>query len=101
MEYDRARDPDKYAHVWGGGYVSNSEARVFRNWKIEEFDAPPDAIHRLGADWGFAVDPTVLVRCHIVGRKLYIDLRGLSDRLRNTRHAGPVHEHTRRPRSGL
>ena len=73
MEYDRARDPDKYAHVWGGGYVSNSEARVFRNWKIEEFDAPPDAIHRLGADWGFAVDPTVLVRCHIVGRKLYID----------------------------
>ena len=73
MEYDRARDPDKYAHVWGGGYVSNSEARVFRNWKIEEFDAPPDAIHRLGADWGFAVDPTVLVRCHIIGRKLYID----------------------------
>jgi phage terminase large subunit len=73
MEYDRARDPDKYAHVWGGGYVSNSEARVFRNWKIEEFEAPPDAIHRLGADWGFAVDPTVLVRCHIIGRKLYID----------------------------
>lgn len=73
MEYDRARDPDKYAHVWGGGYVANSEARVFRNWRIEEFDAPPDAIHRLGADWGFAVDPTVLVRCHIIGRTLYID----------------------------
>jgi phage terminase large subunit len=73
MEYDKRRDPDKYAHIWLGNYVQNSEARVFRNWAIEEFDSPPDAIHRLGADWGFAIDPTVLVRCHIIGRKLYID----------------------------
>lgn len=73
MEYDRGRDPDKYAHVWKGGYIQNSTARVFRNWRVEEFDAPADAIHRLGADWGFANDPTVLVRCHIIGRTLYID----------------------------
>lgn len=73
MEYDRSRDPDKYAHVWKGGYIQNSTARVFRNWRVEEFDAPADAIHRLGADWGFAQDPTVLVRCHIIGRTLYID----------------------------
>jgi len=73
MEYDKARDPDKYAHVWRGQYVRNSSSRVFKNWKIEEFEAPKDAIHRLGADWGFAIDPTVLVRCHIVGRTLYID----------------------------
>ena len=73
MEYDKRRDPDKYQHVWQGSYLTNSQSRVFKNWKIEEFDAAPDAIHRLGADWGFAVDPTVLVRCHIVGRTLYID----------------------------
>lgn len=73
MEYDRGRDPDKYAHVWRGGYANNGEARVFRNWRIDEFDAPADAIHRLGADWGFAADPTVLVRCHIIGRTLYVD----------------------------
>ena len=73
MEYDRKRDADKYAHVWMGGYATNSEKRVFRNWRVEEFEAPADAVHRLGADWGFAVDPTVLVRCHIVGRNLYID----------------------------
>jgi phage terminase large subunit len=73
MEYDRLRDPDKYQHVWMGGYNTNSEAKVFRNWKIEEFEAPPDAILRFGADWGFAVDPTVLVRSFITGRKLYID----------------------------
>lgn len=73
MEYDRGRDPDKYAHVWRGGYVQNSSSRVFKNWRVEDFDAPNDAIHRLGADWGFASDPTVLVRCHIIGRTLYID----------------------------
>jgi phage terminase large subunit len=33
MEYDRGRDPDKYTHIWLGGYVANSEARVFRNWR--------------------------------------------------------------------
>lgn len=73
MEYDKRRDPDKYQHVWMGEYLRNSQSRVFRNWKIEDFEAPPDAIHRLGADWGFSVDPTVLVRCHIIGRTLYID----------------------------
>ena len=73
MEYDRKRDPDKYAHVWAGGYLAHSNARVFRNWRVEEFEAPADAMFRLGADWGFASDPTVLVRCYLVGRTLYVD----------------------------
>lgn len=73
MEYDRSRDIDKYQHVWMGGYVSNSEARVFKNWRVEEFEAPKDAIFRLGGDWGFANDPTVAVRVHIIGRNLYVD----------------------------
>lgn len=73
MEYDRGRDLDKYEHVWLGGYVKNTEARVFKNWRVEDFETPNDAIHRLGADWGFSVDPTCAVRCHIVGRKLYVD----------------------------
>ena len=71
--YDLSRDPEKYNHVWMGGYLRNSESRVFRNWTVEEFEAPADALFRLGADWGFASDPSVLVRCHIVGRKLFID----------------------------
>jgi len=73
MEYDKRRDPDKYLHIWQGEYQRNSESRVFRNWRIEEFDAKPDDILRFGADWGFASDPTVLVRCFIRGRTLYID----------------------------
>lgn len=73
LEWDRARDPDKYAHIWLGEYQRNSEARVFRNWRVEEFDAPGNAEFRFGADWGFSIDPTVLVRCHLDGRTLYVD----------------------------
>lgn len=73
MEYDRRRDPDKYAWIWAGKYQSLSEARVFRNWRVEEFETPPDARFYYGADWGFSVDPTVLVRCWVDGRKLYVD----------------------------
>jgi phage terminase large subunit len=73
MEYDKRRDPDKYAHIWLGQYQQNSEARVFKNWRIEEFERPEGTIHRLGADWGFSVDPSVLIRCDIQGNNLYVD----------------------------
>jgi len=73
QEDDLRRDPDKWLHVWNGAYSLNSEARVFRNWQVEAFEAPSSAVHRFGADWGFAVDPTVLVRCHVEGRKLFVD----------------------------
>ncbi len=73
LEWDQARDPDKYAHIWLGEYQRNSEARVFRNWRIDRMDAPQDARPYFGADWGFAVDPTVLVRAYLWDRTLYID----------------------------
>ena len=73
LDYDLKRDPEKFAHVWLGEYQQNSEARVFRNWTIEEFEAPAGASFRFGADWGFSVDPSVLVRCYIDGRRLYVD----------------------------
>lgn len=73
MERDRQRDPDKYGHIWLGGYRKNSEARVFRNWRVDRFD-PPAAGTTLygGGDWGFSVDPTVGLICFVVGRTLYI-----------------------------
>lgn len=72
MEYDKRRDADRFAHVWRGAYRTNSEARVFRNWKVEDFDLDPAWTLRQGADWGFSVDPSVLVQCAIVGRTLYV-----------------------------
>jgi phage terminase large subunit len=72
MDYDKRRDMDKYLHIWEGKYQTSSEARVFNNWTIEEFEVDPTATIRQGADWGFSIDPTVLVQAYIVGRKLYV-----------------------------
>ena len=71
MEWDKRRDPDKYQHIWLGGYERNSEARVFRNWKIGEIDIPEGARPYFGADWAFSVDQTV--RCWIFDRTVYVD----------------------------
>ena len=73
MEWDRTRDPEKYVHVWLGEYERHSESRVFKNWRIEDFETPDGALFYYGADWGYSVDPSVLVRCYVVGRTLYID----------------------------
>jgi phage terminase large subunit len=73
MEWDRSRDADKYAHVWLGGYAAASEFRVFRNWRVQDFETPADAVHWYGLDFGFSVDPAAIVRCHAVGRTLYVD----------------------------
>lgn len=72
-QFDKRRDRDAYEHVWLGAYERNSESRVFKNWKVEWFEEPPPGtILYAGADWGFSVDPTVIVICFIVGRTLYI-----------------------------
>lgn len=63
MEWDRKRDPDKYQHIWRGGYKRNSESRVFKNWEVRDFDAPKGTIFYQGADWGYSVDPSTLIRC--------------------------------------
>lgn len=72
---DQRHRPDDYHHVWEGGFRTNSGAQVFKNWRIADEDefSHKDAVYRFGADWGFAVDPTVLVRCYVEGRKLYVD----------------------------
>lgn len=71
--YDLKRDPEKYNHVWMGGYQRNSEARVFRNWRVEECEPHAGAVLRGGADFGYSVDPACSLRCWIDGHNLYVD----------------------------
>jgi phage terminase large subunit len=79
-DYLASVDPDAFAHVWGGECRSNSDAQIFRGkFRIEPFEVPPadsgvvwDGPY-FGADWGFAKDPTVLVKMWIFGRTLYIE----------------------------
>ncbi len=75
MEHMREHDPEQYAHIFLGQFEKRSDAQVFRNWSIADCQPTPKDHMRFGADWGYAQDPTVLVRCWLdeVGRTLYID----------------------------
>ena len=74
MEWLKKRDYQSYLHVWEGEVRKMSNALVFGGrFKVEDFDTPNNARFYHGADWGFANDPSTLIRCFIDGRKLYID----------------------------
>lgn len=76
MEWQRERDYEKYLHIWRGAYWANSEAQVFRNWRVggeDEFANVSVAEYRLGADFGYSIDPSCLVRCYLRGNALYVD----------------------------
>ena len=97
----RRVDPDAYAHVWLGGYNTRSAAQILAGkCTIDEFTPVTeesiarahgtdayDSRRRLrpeyeallwdgpyhGADFGFAQDPTTLVRCWVRERQLFVE----------------------------
>lgn len=75
MEYCREVNVSDYEYIWLGKPQVNTEAQIFKGrYQIEEFeDAPLTTRFFHGADWGFAQDPTTLVRCFIKNDILYID----------------------------
>lgn len=67
-------DPNTYAHIWDGAYLTNSDAQVFAGkWRIGELepDATWDGPYQ-GGDFGYSQDPTAAVRCYIKGDTLYV-----------------------------
>lgn len=68
-------DPEAYQHVYGGGYNARSKAAVLGGkWVVDEFEPAADwdgPYH--GADWGFAEDPTTLVRVWLHAGRLYVE----------------------------
>lgn len=75
MEWDKANSPEDFDHVWLGAYNTRSEARVFRNWRIEDCEPAPGEHLYYGSDWGFSQDPAVLLRAWIdeSKREIYVD----------------------------
>ncbi len=71
-QIDLKRNKDDYAWIWEGEYLSRSEALVFHNWKVEEFEAPATARFFFGADFGFK-DPATLIRLFVEDKTIYID----------------------------
>lgn len=75
-DYLATVDIDAYNHVWEGGYRQNSAAQILaKKYIVEAFVAPITGWDGpyFGADWGFAVDPTTLVKTWVHDRKLFIE----------------------------
>lgn len=77
LEWDKAHDFEKYLHIWEGFPRTISDAQIFKGcYIVEPFD---DGLWKhadrlfFGADFGFARDPSTLVRCFIYDRRLYVD----------------------------
>jgi phage terminase large subunit len=74
MEHDKRTNYDRYLWIWEGEPLGISDAQVFKDkFVVEDFDTPDGVTFYHGADWGFAQDPTALIRCFISGDRLYID----------------------------
>lgn len=77
MEFLRDSDFGAYEHVWLGKPLTVTDAVVFNGkYKVEAF--PDDLWQKAdrlfyGADFGFAKDPSTLVRCFMLDGCLYID----------------------------
>jgi len=63
LEDIRRRRPDRYNHQIMGGWMDKAEGVIFSNWKTGMFNDSAKYIY--GQDFGFSVDPTVLVKAAI------------------------------------
>ena len=92
----RKRRPEKYEHQILGGWLNRAEGVIFTNWRLGQFNDAYDILY--GQDFGFSVDPTVLVKLSVdrKGRRIFIkEMYGKAGMSTteiaswNTRYAGP------------
>ncbi len=74
-KYMQRIDPDAYANVYLGDTWAKDDSQVLKSkFTIYDFDKPDNADGPyFGVDWGFSVDPCVIIRCWIKDNKLWID----------------------------
>lgn len=73
LEDQRLR-PETYDHVWGGEFLTLTEAQIFAGkFVVEDFEPEPhwDGPYN-GLDFGFAQDPTAAVQVYIHDRRLFV-----------------------------
>lgn len=79
MEYCKKVDFEAYEHIWLGKFKKYSQSLIFGNkFVIESCEAPEFQEFLFGADWGYADDPTTLLRMYIDNKILYIDYEAYS-----------------------
>ncbi len=80
LEQERLNDKKRlddatYRWIWEGAYLEASEAQIFKG-KYEELEFKPNQDFNgpyFGLDFGFAKDPTAVVKCWVFDNNLYIE----------------------------
>ncbi|MDC4235882.1 PBSX family phage terminase large subunit [Pasteurella multocida] len=80
LEQERLNDKKRlddatYRWIWEGAYFEASEAQIF-NGKYEELEFKPNQDFNgpyFGLDFGFAKNPTAVVKCWVFDNNLYIE----------------------------
>lgn len=73
VEALKESDPEKYAHVIMGRWDDVAEGAVFKNWGIvDEFPEYAEK-QAISVDWGYTNDSTAILRCGVVGNRLYAE----------------------------
>ena len=74
QEWERARldDPEYYSHHILGQWSDIGEGQVYKDWKFD-WQPDPEAEEIYSIDWGFASDPTAIIRVLKRGKRLWIE----------------------------
>ena len=60
FEHLKKHRPKEYEHIVLGGWKHKADGVIFENWEVGEFDTSLPFMY--GSDWGFASDPSTLVK---------------------------------------
>jgi len=72
IELMKVNNPSKYKHKILGGWLERAEGVIFDNWHFGDFDDSLPSIW--GQDYGYATDPTTLVKVAIDSKRMVIYL---------------------------
>jgi phage terminase large subunit len=72
VEFLKTKNPSKYNHQILGGWLDKAEGVVFTSWEFGAFNN--NLPYSFGADFGFSIDPSTLIKVAIdkVNKKIYV-----------------------------
>ena len=71
-ERSKSEDPEYYDHHILGKWADIGEGNVFKTWQFD-WNPDPEAEEIYAIDWGFASDPTAIIKVLKRGKRLWIE----------------------------
>ena len=69
----KENDPERYAHVFMGRWDDVAEGAVYKKFGVVDEFPEYCECQGLGMDFGYFPDPSAVVRCGVIGKRMYWD----------------------------